>query len=254
MVYLGVDYAGQSRLSRVSLTEPYVPIRWELMARGAIGAAPAIYDNVIYSASGDGNVYAVTDQRLPIWALPGNVFATGGPIVADVRVDDTGVFVAGTDSKLYAIDRVNGRIRWQYFAGTPLTTPPFLTADSVYQFVPGKGVVALDKTTGEFNRAPRWNVESAVEVLGADARHVFLRTADNVILAVDKATGKLAFRTQRTDLAFFAPATSARGETRLFAATVGGQILGIRPITTGGMTGQLVRAPEAPEVTRRLGG
>jgi len=250
-VYLGVDYGSQGRLSRVSLTAPYVPVRWELMTRGAVSSAPAVFQNVIYVASEDGNVYAVTDERLAIWPLPGNVFSTGSPIRADLKVDDTGLYVSGTDSKLYALDRVTGKIRWQYFAGTPLRSAPTLTSDSVYQYVRGRGVVALDKLTGAHDREPRWTAEYATAFIAADAQHVFLRGNDNAIVAVEKATGSTAFKSQRDDLTF-----TAGGTGTVFAATTDGVIISVKPVKSGGVVGQVVLVPAgaASDFSLRIGG
>lgn len=243
-VYVGFDYTGQGRLGRVSLTEPYVPIRWELMTFGAISAAPAVFQDAVFVGSEDGNVYAVSDSRTPLWPLPGNVFATGAPILADVRADDTGVYVAAGDGKLYALDRATGRIRWQYFGGRSLSSAPLVTNDRVYQFVPGKGVVALDKIGGAYNREPKWVVEQGAEPLAQGARHVYMRDQSNGVLAVERATGKVAFRTARGDLRHFA-AGAAEAE-QVYAATDDGLILGIKPVFTGGITGQLVTVPTGP--------
>jgi len=233
----------------VSLTSPYVPVRWELMARGAVSAAPAVFQGVVYAGSEDGNVYAITDERLAIWSLPGNVFATGGPIRADVKVDDTGVYVGSTDGKLYALDRVTGKIRWQYFAGVPLLTAPGLTGDTVYQFVSDRGVVAIDKLAGEPARQPRWVADYATGFVTTDAKHVYLRSADSRIVAVDKTTGAAAFRSERNDLRFVAGRDGA-----VFAATADGLILGVRPVKSGGVVGTVVAAPGNRGASPGLGG
>lgn len=249
-VYLGFDYGTQGRLGRVSIDEPYVPVRWELMNRGAVSAAPAVYQNVIYSGSEDGNVYAVTEERVPIWPLPGNVFSTGGPIMADLKADDYAVYVASGDSKLYAIDRISGKIKWQHFAGVGLQFSPVISEDSVYQFVPGKGVVALDKTTGAYNREPRWTNDMAVAAVAADADYAYLLGADKSIFAVDKMTGAAAFRSGRSDLTVVAESRTAGG--LLVAATRDGRIIGVKPVKTGGVMGELVIAPAAE--SSRFGG
>jgi outer membrane protein assembly factor BamB len=249
-VYLGVDYNAQGRLGRVSLTAPYVPVRWELMTRGPVTAAPAVFQGVIYAGSEDGNVYAVTEERLAIWSLPGNVFSTGGPIRADIQVDDTGVYVASTDGKLYALDRVTGKIKWQYFAGTPLLVPPALTSDVVYQYVPRRGVVAIDKLTGSMAREPKWTAEYAMGFITADANHAYLRGGDGEVVAVDKATGKAAIKSQSDQLEF----TAGRGGM-IYAATEEGVILGVKTVKTGGVVGKIVAVPVRDEdLLRAVGG
>ncbi|MCS7032570.1 MAG: PQQ-binding-like beta-propeller repeat protein [Phycisphaerae bacterium] len=242
-VYLGFDYGTQGRLGRVSIGETAVPIRWELMHGGAVSAAPAVFQGDVYSAGEDGKVYAVNQERLPIWTnLPGSVFATAGPIVGDLRVDDTGVYVASTDTKFYSLDRITGRIRWQYFAGVPLTKGAWLTDDSVYLFVPGEGIVALDKLTGAFNRQPRWKLASGVAVAGSDRALVYVVDGAGGITAVRKDSGEQAFRTSRNDMTIIA---EAPGSAMLFAATRHSSVIGIRPVKTGGTSGRLVLGPAA---------
>lgn len=241
-VYLGFDYAGQGRLGRVSLVQPYVAVRWELLTRGAVSAAPAVFQDAVYAGSEDGNVYAVGEDRSPLWATPGNVFSTSGPIVADVKADDSGVYVASADSRLYALDRLTGKLKWQFFAGRPLRTPPLLTDDTVYQYVPGRGVVALEKLGGAYNREPKWVAESAVRPLAQDGQRAYLQSGDDNVLAVDRKTGKVVFSTRRGDLRVFA-GSAAPGGDMVFASTEAGLVMGIKPVTTGGTTGQLVQAP-----------
>lgn len=242
-VYVGFDYVGQGRLGRISLEQPFVPVRWELLTRGAVSAAPALFQDTIFAASEDGNVYAVSDERSPLWATPGNVFSTGGPITADVKADDSGVYVASTDSKLYALDRQTGKLKWQFFAGQPLHTAPMVTDDTVYQYVPGKGVVALEKIAGAYNREPKWVVESAVRPLAQDAQRVYMQAGDSNVIAVDRKTGKIVFSTKRADLRVFAGSASSTADM-VYAATEAGIVLGIKPVTTGGTTGQLVRGAD----------
>jgi len=240
-VYAGFDHFNQGRLGRISLVAPYMPVRWELMTRGAVSAAPAVFQDTVFSGSEDGNVYAVTDDRAPIWALPGNVFSTGAPITADLKVDDIAVYVASGDSKLYALDRQTGKILWQYFGGAPLRTSPLVTADTVYQFVPQQGIVAIDKLAGDYNRKPRFVVPGAVAALAQEGKLVYIRGGDNSVVAIDRSTGKPAFKTSRNDLAYFA-ANPTGG--LVYAATVDGVVFGIRAVTTGGTVGQLVAAPD----------
>src|SRR5207253_5398555 len=101
--------------------------------------------------------------------------------------------VGSYDAKLYCIDRITGQVKWQYFAGAPIDVAPAVTASSIYQFVAGRGVAAVDKTTGSFNRQPRWIVKDARQFLSEDEKNVYLRRGNNTIVAVDKATGEERF-------------------------------------------------------------
>lgn len=238
MVFVGLDYPQYGRLAAVDVTRDYGSTRWELQTRGGVSARPAFYENILYIGSEDGRLYAVDIDRNPAWPLEGSQFRTSGAIVADVKADDFGVYVASTDSKLYCLDRTTGKTKWQYFASGGLTTAPIVTADSVYQYVKGRGVVAIDKTAGGFNRKARWTVEDSEQFLSADEKYVYLRMKNDRIVAVDKTSGEEKFSSKSRDFDLFA--SNAKDST-IYAATKGGEVVAIRPVLTPGQVGELVK-------------
>lgn len=242
-VFHGVDHANGGRMvARDIRPMPYdTSPDWELMARGQISAAPAAYDRLVFAASRDGSVYAVrAENRAVIWpGLDGAAFKTGGPILADLKADKDGVFVASADSKLYCLDMNSGHVKWTYYAGTALReeSTPVPTANSLYLFVPGTGIVSIDKGGRQEIRKPKWIVADAVQFLSQDDRHAYLRTGDNHIIAVDKQTGQTAFRSERNDLTIFATNTK---DSTIYAARPDGELLAITPILKPGTVGEIV--------------
>lgn len=241
MVYVGGAYRRSSRAAALDIRQPYVPVQWELMTPGgAISARPALWEDAVYFGGEDGAVYAVSAAaREPIWPLPDGVFRTGAAIVADLAVDAENVYVASTDNKLYALNRNNGRIRWQYFAGAALRTGPAVTSDTVYQYVPGTGLVALDRVGTESIRRPRWIADDATQLLAVDDRNAYVRTRQNRIAAVDKKTGQRLFTSQRRDLAVFGT-NLAKEDGIVYAATKRGRVIAVRPVLKPGMVGEVV--------------
>jgi outer membrane protein assembly factor BamB len=241
IVYLGAAERGSSRAAALDIREPYVPVRWELMTPGAaVSATPALWEDAVYFGGEDGNVYAVsTADREPIWALPGHVFKTGSAIVAPLSVDAESVYVASTDYKLYVLNRNNGRLKWQYFGSNALRTGPAVTSDTVYQFVPGTGLVALDKAQGDFLRKPRWVAEDATQLLAQDDRNAYVRTKNNRIAARDKKTGEVRFTSQRKDLTVFAT-NLVKEDGMIYAGTRAGRVIAIRPVLKPGTVGEVV--------------
>lgn len=237
MVFIGLDYPRGGRIAAIDIDRPYANVRWELLTRGGVSAKPAIYENVVYIGGEDGRVYAVTPDRRPIWPLEGGVFVTSGRIVGDVKVDETGVYVASTDSKLYSLDRNTGKINWQYFGGKPITSSPHVAASTVYINVPGRGVVALDKAKGGFNRTARWVSKDARMFLSEDAKHTYLATRDGKIQAVDRATGEILF--QSTGPGFDLFVSNPRDDT-IFAARRDGNVYAIKPVLGPGVVGEIV--------------
>ena len=241
LIFVGGDYAGSGRVVALDITREYGGAIWQLMIpKGGLKSTPAVYEDVLYIGGGDGNVYAIVGQtREAVWPLKDNVFRTEGPVVADVAVDDTGVYVASTDSRLYCLNRGSGRLKWQFYGGRPLTEAPILTETQVYLPVPGAGMAAFAKGDGESTRRPLWLAVGLTQFLAEDEKHVYLlREADNVIVALDKQTGEQLFENNRRDLTTFA--TNQGGDGVIFAASKTNRILAIRPVLRPGVVGEMV--------------
>jgi len=239
-IYIGLDhYEGAGTVASVDITRPYKVINWELMTYGAVSPTPALHKRVLYVGSEDGRLYAVTDERGQVWALDNGKgwFQTQGKFVSDIRADDTGVYASNTDSKVYCLELLSGKIKWQYWGSAPLKTAPVVTATMVYQYVPGQGVVGIDKMQGEFNRKPRWSVKNAVQVLSEDQQNVYLRRRDNRLIAVDKKSGQVVFTSKRNDYSTFA---TNPDDATIYAASKDGHVAAIRPVLREGEVGTLV--------------
>jgi outer membrane protein assembly factor BamB len=241
-VYLGADFSSGGRVIAIDVTSEYLASRWQLMYTNSdVTAAPALVGDIVYSAAGNGDVSAVTfDNREPVW--PTLTFHTFGPVVANLAADETGVYVASADTKLVALNRNNGIVKWQYFAGTQLRNDPIVTKDLVFLQVPGKGLVVLDKVSGKYNRTPRWEAADATEFLAEDDKYAYVRRDDNAIVALDKTNGKAMFASKRHDFAAFAP--NPRDGT-VYAVTKGGQVMAIIPVLKSGQVGEVAFAPVA---------
>jgi outer membrane protein assembly factor BamB len=237
MVFIGLDYPRGGRLAAIDVDRPYANVRWELLTRGGVSAKPAIFENIVYIGGEDGRVYAVSPDRRPIWPLEGGVFVTSGRIVADVQVDETGVYVGSTDSKLYCLDRQTGKINWVYFGGKPITNNLHVAASTVYVNVPDRGLVALDKGKGLYNRNPRWVSKDARMFLSEDKKHTYLATRDGKIQAVDRASGKILFHSKGPGFDLF---VSNPKDDTIFAARKGGDVFAIKPVLGPGVVGEIV--------------
>lgn len=246
-LFLGMDSPNGGRVAAIeNKAQPYdITPLWELLTRGQVSATPAFFNGQVYAGSRDGNVYAVLgDTREVLWpGLEGARFRTGGPILADLKADRDGVYVASMDTQLYALDLNTGRIRWRYYAGTPLreSSTPVVTANHVFLFVPGQGLVAIDKNNRNEIRPAKWAVKNARQYLAEDEQYVYVRMMDNRIAGVDKQTGEPRFVSTRRDFTTFATNTVA-GDNTIYAATQNGTVYAIRPVLKPGGMGELVMA------------
>jgi outer membrane protein assembly factor BamB len=93
----------------------------------ARGAAPALYDNVIYIGSADGILHALDiGTGKPLWN-----FKTNGKIRAAALATENAVYVGSLDHFLYALDCKTGVELWRFDTGSPVTTTPVLVGDKV---------------------------------------------------------------------------------------------------------------------------
>jgi outer membrane protein assembly factor BamB len=237
VVYCGLDYGNGGRLAKVDLNRSLNNVRWELLTSAGISAAPVLFQNVIYVAAEDGRVYAVNEDRAAVWPLVNGYFQTEGRVVADLKADDSGLYVASMDTKLYCLDRASAKIRWQFYAGLGLSSPPVLTRDSVYQMVPDQGVAALDKNAGAYVRKPRWIAPGTIRFLAEDAEFAFLATDTHGIIGVDKKTGQVKLHSKRNDFTAF---VSNPTGTLAYAATADGVVIAVQPVSRPGVVGQVV--------------
>jgi outer membrane protein assembly factor BamB len=242
-IFFGVDSPLAGRVVCVeTLPGQYKPVdqKWELMSNRAapIDSAPAVMTGVAYVAFEDGAVYAVNqDTRASIWETSfGPTFQTYGPVTADLRVDDFGLYVPSTDTKFYCLDKTQGRQKWAYFAGAPLRETPQVTATMVYLPVRGRGIVAIDKLNGPPNREAKWVVKDAIKLVAEDEKYAYLQRSDNLITAVDKQTGEQRFTSRRSDLVAFATNTK---DSTIYAAAKDGTVMAIVPVLKAGDVGQV---------------
>ncbi len=231
------------------ISVPYAPQKWEYLTYdGAdVTAGTAVYSGVVYSGSEAGEIDAVSVARAQIWDTDHHNFKVYGSIMADLRTDETGLFVASRDYNLYCINRATGKLKWQYFSGSPLGEAPVTTIDTVYQYVPGKGLAALDKILGPFNRTPRWIHPTATQFLSQDSKYAYLadprpdpeNSSHTVyaIIAVDKQTMKPAFESDHKDFTVFG--TNHKDGT-IYAGYDDGKIYAIKAVLKPGEIGELV--------------
>lgn len=247
-VFLGGDYSGAGRVVALDITRDHAHADWQLMIpRGGLASTPALFEEVLYIGGGDGNVYAVAaDNREPLWGLKDGVFKTEGPIVGDLAADDTGVYVASTDSRMYVLIPGSGRLKWQYYGGRPLREGPSVTATTVYLPVPDAGIAAFSKAENDAsspttspNRRPLWLAAGMTQFLAEDEKFAYLRRgSDNAVVALDKLTGQFMFENNRRDLTHFA--TNTKPEGVIFAASKTNRVLAIKPVLRPGVVGELV--------------
>lgn len=245
--FVGIDSEQGGRIASVALDRELNPINWTGLAGGVVNTRPALYENVVYSATEDGQVIALNSDRTLLWprspegAMPNSIFKTDGKITAPLKVDEGGVYVPSHDGKLYALDPTTGRIRWEYIVGVAVKHSAQPSTDTVYIYIQGKGMVALDKKTPPRYQKERWINRDAVLVAADDAQYTYVLTRDGHIAALDKQTGVQAYATERNDFVHVMPHLASKDNT-IYAITSDNQLMAITPVNRAGVVGRLVMA------------
>ena len=255
-IFLGEDHPNGGRVAAMDTApQPYdVAPLWELMTRGQVSAAPAVYQGLVFAGSRDGGVYALRgENRDNLWpGLDAGYFKTDGEILADLQVDKDGVYVCSMDSKLYCLDINTGRVRWTYYSGRPLRedSSPVPTTSFVYLYVPQVGLAAIDKAGKLETRTAKWVFSRGRQFLSSDEKYAYVRADDNSIVAVDKQTGQARFASRRKDFRFFATNSNPK-DSSIYACTPGGMLYSVRAVLKPGTVGEWVFAPSPLETVAR---
>ena len=119
--------------------------RWEVYTDGPVTAKPQMYGlgNLVFASQGGAVFCCSAVDKSYKWS-----FRTGGPIVADPAIDDTGAYVASTDRSLYKIQLGTGDRLWRVRFPASLLRGPVVTAHTVFQQCAGHGISALDSDMG----------------------------------------------------------------------------------------------------------
>lgn len=156
---------------------------WEVMAGGAVQAAPVYLDDgrMIYANLKGAVVCFHTEDKALDW-----MYETGAAVVGDPAADQSGVYVASMDRSLYKLDIETGEVLWRARCERPLNTGPALRLHTVYQYVEGAGLLALDAHSGR----EMWRQAEGRRFLASSGLRDYLWVGDDRVEAVHHETGK----------------------------------------------------------------
>lgn len=161
--------------------------RWKYTTAAAIGSAPTVLGGSVYLGSDDRTLYAFD-------ARSGKIrwrFTTGG-IVHTPVVTGGIAYVGSADRRLYAVDTATGKRRWAFTAGND-THSPAVSGETVYVGCSDTNLYAVSANTGE----KQWAFTTRGAVSGipsAAGGLVYFGSTDGNLYAVDADTGKQVWR------------------------------------------------------------
>lgn len=204
--------------------------RWQVRVGDRITATPLLYGNQkLLFADHTGTVYScrALDKALD-WQ-----FRTGGKVLGDVAVDDSGVYIASADRSMYKIDGSTGTLLWRHRFPCPLLQGPVVAGDTVYQFCEAQGLYALDAASG----VERWNLPRGLQHCTSLADRDIILTREQHLLFVDRMTGAVR---DELDAAGVATSVSSGDSPTLYLIGERGRVLCARPTGTPMLTGRQV--------------
>ncbi len=151
-------------------TYPSLKQAWSVTAGGVISDQPAVVNGVSYWGSWDGALHATSATGSSLWTVnlgqttdtscdPQTAGVASSPSIGAVN-GVTAVFVAGGNSRFYAVSAANGSILWSTSLGTSpshfLWSSPLVYNGGVYEGISSFGdcplvagaVVRMDENTG----------------------------------------------------------------------------------------------------------
>lgn len=161
-------------------------------------SSPAVWQNIVYFGSGDGNIYALrANDGAMLWQ-----FKTGNVVHASPAIADGMLFIGSWDCNFYALDALTGKEKWHYQTGHDaenhnqegIQSSAAIVDGIVYFGSRDSHLYALDEWTG----AVRWiNSTDYSWVLASPAvSHgiVYYPTSDSSkLIAAEAKSGKILY-------------------------------------------------------------
>jgi outer membrane protein assembly factor BamB len=177
-------------------------LRWQTKLSSSWLMPPILADEVLYTGSGNGVLYAVDVQTgEKIWSTDGfSQLENSGAVAGDTLV------VGGYDGRARALDRHTGEVLWSFDTVYPVQASPLIVDDHVY-VATDHALYALELLTGKLQwQAPTGN-EGAYMGAPAYEDGIIYTTGGKSLLAVDGTSGKELWRIEHNDM-FTAPAVA----------------------------------------------
>lgn len=209
-------------------------LRWQVMASAGLDLPPLLAreEGIVYFADRGGRVAAarIGDKH--------EVFTAqiGGTPEGWLAMDAVALYVAASDSLVYALNRRTGEKLWSFRLSAPPVGGPVVTPRSVYQATVGGGVqrLVIDPDAGG-----NWYLPDARKFLAEWANRSVLLETDGRIALVRPGTGDIV---DRVDLGPVRHGVSNPHNDLAIVTTARGHIQCLRPLGAAPLTLDDLRA------------
>jgi outer membrane protein assembly factor BamB len=222
-------------------SKPVLLLNWQ--STGPVTSMPLSAERLLVFGGSDGRVYvSLSSEQTALYRI-----ATGGPIGRGLGAFGTRtLLIPSADQNLYAIDLMTSKVLWTFPSGAPIDQPPLIAGEDIYVINERGDLSLLDPNSG----SPRWTTPTAdAQFVSVSAGKIYLRTVNNDLLIIDRATGKpiadapatlqrAGLNLREYDLSFL-----NRFDDRLYFGTHSGLVICLREI--GQVEPMLLRDPKA---------
>ncbi len=170
-----------------------------------------------------GNVISIApDKPIKLWQ-----FDAAGGIAGPIIRDGISLFFASKDTNVYRVDMVGLPLKrqlvWKYQTAGMLDREPRITQQVVYQYVPAKGVTAIDKQSGQF----MWSVPGGVDLLAEAKDRAYVITKDRKLVVMDNLTAKKLYSVNFAEVTRH---TANITDSKIYIADEHGRIACLQPV------------------------
>ncbi|MCP4613597.1 MAG: PQQ-like beta-propeller repeat protein [Planctomycetes bacterium] len=170
-----------------------------------------------------GNVISIApDRPTKLWQ-----FDASGGIAGPIVRDGMSLFFASKDTNVYRVDMIGLPLRrqlaWKYQTAGVLDREPRITQQVVYQNVPGKGVTAIDKQSGQF----MWSVPGGVDLLAEAKSLAYVITKGRKLVVMDNRSSKKLYSVNFAEVTRYTANTT---DSKIYIADEHGRIACLQPV------------------------
>lgn len=174
-------------------------------------------EKFVVFATDRGNCISIAPQRPRlIWK-----FKAEDAIIAPIVRDKGAVYFACEDTNIYKLNIRTGQFVWKYKAGGMLDRGPRLGRSLLYQYVRGKGLVAVDA----FNGKPMWQLAEGVELLTESGDRAYIITENGNLVVMDNKKEKKIQTLRLRGISRYAANTA---DSKIYIAADDGRIACLR--------------------------
>ncbi len=178
-------------------------------------------EDMVVFATDMGNLVAMEpDAPVKLWQ-----FDAPQAVAGQVVREGNSFFFANKDTNVYRVDAVTpdrAGLVWRYQTAAVLDRKPRVTASTVYQYVPGRGVTAIGRQSGE----ALWTLPEGVDLLAESGHRAYIFTEYRTLVVMDNTSGQRLYWVNFADVSDYAANVI---DAKLYVADPSGRILCAQP-------------------------